>query len=222
MKQFSVRGGRGTAVDYERPTVLPLGRYYSTHLSTGRLASTLVWCQENYKTPSTKPGRCHESLNLLIKKHLKLYKKSKFSEHLSKTLNALMDSVDIATPEYRYLKLHTAIEIMVGSDKSETINKRLSFPPLSSHYNEKLILALRGSRNKLVHAGVSSEIANNDINVKIYLLTMLASHYIGFMLANHYGYQTLDGFLNFTSMRYDSKLVDRQMQDLKNLKAING
>ncbi|EEZ89580.1 hypothetical protein VME_05090 [Vibrio harveyi 1DA3] len=196
---------------YPCSSAVSTGKYHTLHKGTYKPTyNKSLWFEHGQADKGAMRTRSN-NLDDLISKSLTKYRKSPIKEHLRKSLVTYIEALDSENSEYRFIKLWSALEVLLQSDNTKSLCKMISsFFEDVSLIREK-INSSRASRNRAVHISVS----NANLNGKTFDLINFFELIFNFHLNNPFKFQKLNEFNHFTNSPRDVKHIDRQIETLK-------
>lgn len=198
--------------DQEFPTdsIISLGQLHTFHFKSGKSAKNGFWYVRKFEKKEPvyiKDIKLAES-NLSIS--LSQLRKSNFSNHITSVLIGYINSLDQYEPEFRFMKLWSALEKLVKSDNSTIIIKRISFFYEDRAMTKSILESLRKARNINVHSGISPL----NVEMKNYHLCEYLERLLRFFIDNPFNNNQLSHMLDFISSATEIRTIDDQINKL--------
>lgn len=149
-----------------------------------------------------------------FERRLKSLRKSSMSEFVTECVVSYISALDAPIDEYKFLMLNATLELLVDSDDTKTIQKRVSFFDRDGEKAKILIGGIRSIRNKSVHKGYKSK----SLEIKILKLSLYIEYIIDFLLINGFRFSSKSEYVNFISSSTELDVVNEEIRRLKLVK----
>jgi hypothetical protein len=205
--------------EFKYPTTsgIKLGEYHTLHTESGAIVTERVWYQQNYKEANALSITDISKLENVLAINIKWLKNSslKYREHVMKSISLYIIAIDLDDAESRFLKLWTAIEVLlVNCDKEAALTERISFR-YSDRSTVKLILSeLRKERNEAIHKGIIIA----SLEYKVFILKDFAEDIFRFFIKNPFNFKAPQHVVDFFHLPTDPKEIDEKIRRLKLVK----
>jgi len=209
-------------VQYPTSSGITLGEYHTLHKATGETASDLFWYQKNFSTPR-KPLSLKDVAKTedVLKKHMSWLKRSKqkYRNHVEKAILLYVRAIDLKDTESRFLKLWTAIEVLLANcDNESALSGRISFRYKDRNTVKMILRELRRDRNDAIHKG--RDIVG--LEYKAFILKDFAEDIFRFFIKNPYNFSAPLHVVEFLNMPTDVKTIEEKIKRLKQVKKFIG
>lgn len=193
---------------YFTDSMVGVGKIHTLHKPNGKEATNIAWIEDNFFEKKPAKFKNHLKFQEQCKYVNKLIAKSRFKDHIQQVLINYIQSLDQNELEFRFLKLWTVVEILLCTDKTTELSKRISF--LFNERDEvmQVINSLRDARNTNTHKG--KPIINAEM--KNFLLVSYFESVIWYFIKNPFGFNKIKDFIEFLSISTDLEEVERKIK----------
>lgn len=199
---------------YFSDSAISLGQMHSLHKVSGAKACDTTWYEPDFHYKGPIRVKNHKSTESNITLWLDKIRNSQFSEHLSKSLVNYINALDHTDQEFRFMKLWSVVEVLIKTDDTKLLIKRISFFYADRAYATEVLTSLRNTRNVHVHAGVKPL----NVELKNYNLCFYIENILKFLILNPFKCEKFDTILKFISSPTELNTIDQQIENLHMVK----
>lgn len=199
---------------YSSDSAISLGQMHSLHNVSGAKACDFIWYEPDFYCKQSTRVKDHKRTESNITLWLDKIRNSQFAEHLSKSLVNYINALDHSDQEFRFMKLWSVVEVLIKTDDTKLLIKRISFFYANRAYATEVLTSLRKTRNVHVHAGVKPL----NVEIKNYNLCFYIENILRFLILNPFKCEKFNTILDFISSPTELTTIDQQIENLKMVK----
>ncbi len=196
---------------YPSNSALRVGQFHSLHNHDFSPAQGgNLWHESDHKKALSAKVNI-ASIDNLLDKYLSMFRNHCLKDHLKRVLITYIDALDSNNMEFRFIKLWSAFEILLKTDSTNELAKKISSFFSESSLMKERILSSREARNRAVHAGVNG---NEEFVLKCFELVNLFDVCFDFYLKNPFNFKNTKEFSDFISVTKNLDEINNKIKYL--------